>query len=59
VEFFYNIITLIPGKKPATQKTCNAEVCTYDYPNGHHHFDDDKEDKDDDQDKGMTGLWPG
>ena len=24
------------------------EVCTYDYPNGHQHFNDDKDDKDDD-----------
>ena len=34
------------GKKPATQKSCNVEVCSYDYPNGHQHFEEEKEEKD-------------
>ena len=42
------LVKITIGKKPATQKTCNVEVCTYDYPNGHQHFNDDKDDKDDD-----------
>ncbi len=40
------------GKKPAAQKSCNVEVCTYDYPNGHNHFEDEREEKEiDDQGK--------
>ena len=43
------------------QKSCNVEVCTYDYPNGHVHFNDEKDDKDaaDDQGKvqSMKNPW--